>query len=55
MPRHVHDVNGCPSSPYDADFVTEKVHEGRSIMGLYPPTESQTKQDFQVWRKAKGR
>ena len=37
------------------DFVSEKVHEGRSIMGLYPPTESQTKQDFEVWRKAKGR
>ena len=37
------------------NFVSEKVHEGRSIMGLYPPTESQTKQDFEVWRKAKGR
>src|SRR5229473_934719 len=37
------------------DFVTEKVHEGRSIMGLYPPTDEQTKKDFEVWRKAKRR
>ena len=37
------------------DFVAEKVHEGRSIMGLYPPTDEQTKKDFEVWRKAKGR
>jgi regulator of RNase E activity RraA len=37
------------------DFVTEKVHEGRSIMGLYPPTDPQSKADFEIWRKAKGR
>jgi regulator of RNase E activity RraA len=37
------------------DFVTEKVHEGRSILGLYPPTDEQTKVDFAAWRKAKGR
>src|SRR5215471_1106484 len=37
------------------DFVTEKVHEGRSILGLYPPTDPQTKSDFEAWRKAKGR
>jgi regulator of RNase E activity RraA len=37
------------------DFVTEKVHEGRSIMGLYPPTDPRTKVDFEAWRKAKGR
>jgi hypothetical protein len=24
-------------------------------MGLYPPTDPQTKVDFEVWRKAKGR
>ena len=37
------------------DFVTEKVHEGRSILGLYPPTEEKSKADFAAWRKAKGR
>lgn len=38
------------------DFVTEMVlDEGRSILGLYPPTEPQTKVDFEAWRKAKNR
>ncbi|MBU2533424.1 MAG: ribonuclease activity regulator RraA [Alphaproteobacteria bacterium] len=37
------------------DFVTEKVHEGRSILGLYPPTDAQTMVDFQAWRQANGR
>jgi regulator of RNase E activity RraA len=37
------------------DFVTEKVLEGRSILGLYPPTEDQAKTDFAIWRKRKGR
>jgi regulator of RNase E activity RraA len=37
------------------DFVTEKVMEGRSIMGLYPPTDETSKTDFAAWRKVKGR
>lgn len=37
------------------DFVTEKVREGRSILGLYPATEEKTKADFEAWRKANGR
>jgi regulator of RNase E activity RraA len=37
------------------DFVTEKVMEGRSILGLYPPTDEQSRADFAAWRKAKGR
>jgi regulator of RNase E activity RraA len=37
------------------DFVTEKVHEGRSTFGLYPPTDEQSKLDFAAWRKSKGR
>jgi regulator of RNase E activity RraA len=37
------------------DFVTEKVLEGRSILGLYPPTDPQSKVDFEAWRTAKGR
>ncbi len=37
------------------DFVTEKVLEGRSILGLYPPTDEQSLVDFKAWRQAKGR
>lgn len=37
------------------DFVTEEVLKGRSILGLYPPTEQQAKDDFAAWRQAKGR
>jgi len=37
------------------DFVTEKVLEGRSIRGLYPPTEEKSRVEFQVWRTAKNR
>jgi regulator of RNase E activity RraA len=37
------------------DFVTEKVNEGRSILGLYPPTDEQSRLDFAAWRVAKGR
>jgi regulator of RNase E activity RraA len=37
------------------DFVTEKVQEGRSILGLYPPTEEQSRRDFEQWRVQKGR
>ncbi len=37
------------------DFVTEKVNEGRSILGLYPATDEQTRRDFAAWRKAGGR
>jgi regulator of RNase E activity RraA len=38
------------------DFVTEMVlEEGRSILGLYPPTDEQSKVDFEAWRKKHGR
>jgi len=37
------------------DFVTEKVNEGRSILGLYPPTDERSRDDFAAWRKARGR
>ena len=38
------------------DFVTDMVqNQGRSILGLYPPTEQQSKDDFAVWRKSKKR
>jgi len=31
------------------------VRKGRSILGLYPPTQQQSKDDFAAWRKANGR
>lgn len=38
------------------DFVQDMVlSEGRSILGLYPPTDPQTLVDFAAWRKAKNR
>jgi regulator of RNase E activity RraA len=37
------------------DFVIEKVQEGRSILGLYPPTEEASRTEFEAWRKKKGR
>jgi regulator of RNase E activity RraA len=33
------------------DFVTEEVGRGRSILGLYPPTDEQAKIDFAAWRR----
>jgi regulator of RNase E activity RraA len=37
------------------DFVAEEVMKGRSILGLYPATEEQTRTDFAAWRQAHGR
>lgn len=37
------------------DFVTAAVASGRSILGLYPATDPQTMQDFEVWKKQNNR
>jgi len=37
------------------DFVLAKVLEGRSILGLYPPTDERSRIDFAAWRQANGR
>lgn len=37
------------------DFVTEKVMEGQSIIGLYPPTDPKSKIEFENWKVKKGR
>jgi len=37
------------------DFVQEKVLEGRSILGLYPPTDEGSRTDFAAWRARHGR
>lgn len=36
------------------DFVLEKVREGRTIIGLYPPTLEETKSEFADWREQQG-
>jgi regulator of RNase E activity RraA len=37
------------------DFVSEQVLAGRSIVGLYPPTDERSRADFAAWRSAHGR
>src|SRR3546814_18109847 len=37
------------------DFVTEKVLEGESILGLYPATDPSTETKFNQWRERTGR
>lgn len=37
------------------DFVTERVLDGQSILGLYPPTDEANKIAFAAWREARGR
>jgi regulator of RNase E activity RraA len=57
IPAHLADEIADETTEMTAfeDFVTEKVNEGRSILGLYPPTDEQSRIDFAAWRKAKGR
>jgi regulator of RNase E activity RraA len=37
------------------DFVMEEVSKGRSILGLYPPTDENVAGEFQAWRIRVGR
>jgi regulator of RNase E activity RraA len=37
------------------DFVAGEVMKGRSILGLYPPTDPQARDDFAAWRSEQGR
>ena len=57
IPAHLADEiaeEGAEMTAFE-DFATEKVLEGRSILGLYPPTDPQTKVDYEAWRKANKR
>ncbi|CAN7227091.1 MULTISPECIES: ribonuclease activity regulator RraA [unclassified Variovorax] len=57
IPAHLADEIAAEAIEMTAfeDFVQEKVLEGRSILGLYPPTDEQSRADFAAWRQAKGR
>ena len=52
IPAHLADEIAAEAVEMTAfeDFVTEKVLEGRTILGLYPPTDDQSKTDFAGWR-----
>ena len=57
IPAHMADEIAAEATEMTAfeDFVAEKVREGRSIVGLYPPTQEQSRIDFEAWRKANNR
>ena len=57
VPAHLADVlaDECVEMTAFEDFVGEEVMKGRSILGLYPPTDEKTNTDFAAWRKANGR
>lgn len=37
------------------DYVQEQVLAGRSVLGLYPPTDADVAAEFAAWRQVKGR
>jgi len=57
IPAHLADEIADEATEMTAfeDFVTERVQEGQSILGLYPPTDERSRDAFAAWRKAKGR
>jgi regulator of RNase E activity RraA len=57
VPAHLADEIAAEATEMTVfeDFVIDMVQQGRSILGLYPPTEEKSKTDFAAWRKAKGR
>ena len=58
IPAHLADeiANEAVEMTVFEDFVIDMVqNHGRSIVGLYPPTDPQSKDDFAAWRQARGR
>lgn len=57
IPAHLADEIAEEATEMTAfeDFVAGEVLKGRSILGLYPATDEQTKIDFAAWRQATGR
>ena len=53
IPAHLADELAAEATEMTAfeDFVTEQVMAGRSIIGLYPPTDEQARVDFAAWRE----
>jgi regulator of RNase E activity RraA len=57
IPAHLADEIASEAVEMTAfeDFVQEEILKGRSILGLYPPTDPQTPKDFAAWREANER
>ena len=55
IPQEIADevADECIAMTLFEDFVLEKVNEGRTIIGLYPPTDEKTLIDFESWKKRK--
>jgi len=56
IPAHIADEVAAEAFEQTAfeDFVQEKVEEGRSIFGIYPPAP-EAREEFKRWRTEKGR
>ncbi len=56
LPAHLADELADEATEMTAyeDFVTEEVRKGRSILGLYPPTDEKSLTEFAAWREANG-
>lgn len=57
LPAHLSDEiadEAVEMTAYE-DFVMAEVRGGRSIIGLYPPTQQKSKDDFIAWRKLNSR
>ncbi len=57
IPQHLADEvadEAVEMTAYE-DFVVEEVRAGKSITGLYPPTNDASLAAFELWRKANGR
>ena len=57
IPAHLADEVASEAVEMTAfeDFVQERVLAGQSILGLYPPTDAQSRLDYAAWRGLKGR
>lgn len=57
IPAHLADEIASEAVEMTAfeDFVAERVREGQSILGLYPPTDEANLAAFAAWRREKGR
>ena len=52
IPQHIAEevADECVKMTLFEEFVLEKINEGQSISGLYPPTHEQTLKDFEAWK-----
>ncbi len=57
IPAHLADeiANEAVEMTVFEDYVQEQVLAGRSVLGLYPPTEADVADSFAAWRQLKGR